>query len=198
MIEKLKRMLRLIERALDHVTYWLRCHTYNRYHILDMSNKTNDWDWGWKDADSQLLYATMAILVMHIEKEHCYAKEILTGELDYPLDEHLKPVEEQCPHMLSQELDEAEALAIYKWWKYERAANYKLQDEAMDAHMAKYPTKRVVEKVTKEGTLYKWADERSPEQNAEMTAIFDWENDLYQKDTDMIQRLIAIRPRLWT
>ena len=202
-VEKLKdwwehRRYWKISRMWYDLWYWIRCHTYNRYHILDMSDKTNGWDWGWQEPDSQLLYASMAIMVKHVENKYAVDEKSLPYESDHQLFLIKEAIDKEDHQLVSEEQTQAELLTIYKWWKYERAADLKLQDEAMDAHCAKYPIKRLVEKVTEEGTFYKWADEQSPEQKAEMTMIYNWENDLYQKDTDMLQRLVAIRARLWT
>lgn len=81
------------------IWYWFRCHTFTRYHALDMRNKF--YSWGWQDRCDLLLYASFNLLCLFIEQEHP-PKEI-EGEDNVHWDKAYK-----------------EMYALYNWWKNER------------------------------------------------------------------------------
>ncbi len=92
---------RKIWSHLETAKYWLRTHTYNRYHMLDLRNPF--YDWGWVDCDNQILYASFNILKSYVEAE--------MTTIDWEWDE---------PH---QEVG-AEIRALYDWWTVERKAEH--------------------------------------------------------------------------
>ena len=52
--------------------YWLRCHTFTKYHIVDCRNDSYDitpYKYGWYDKDHLLLLASFNLLANFIEKE---------------------------------------------------------------------------------------------------------------------------------
>src|SRR5580692_4221700 len=52
---------------LSTAKYWLRTHTINRYHMIDI--RTPEYDWGWIDRDYAILAANFNILKEFVEKE---------------------------------------------------------------------------------------------------------------------------------
>lgn len=98
--------------------YWLRTHTYNRYHILDLRNKVDGYDWGWIDADAQILYACFNILVSFVEKESPTVGNHKTPEEWMSPDHEWQEGERE--HLQEQIDKELEIRAIYDWWKTER------------------------------------------------------------------------------
>lgn len=99
--------------------YWIRTHTYNRYHIIDLrcSGYGLEYDWGWIDRSEAMLIAPFQILKQFVEKE------FKTGLTDWTYDEDIRFVA-------------SEIQSLYNWWTVDRSANWK-------AHYKKYDnTKR--------------------------------------------------------
>lgn len=48
--------------------HWVRCHTWNRYHVVNISGMS-DYKWGWIDTDNKLLYTSFKLLCDFVEKE---------------------------------------------------------------------------------------------------------------------------------
>lgn len=90
---------RSIGRNFNQAVYWLRTHTYNRYHFLDLRNPF--YKWGWVDCDSQILYACFNILKSYVEEEDPFET------IDWEWNEEKQ---EQA----------AEIKALYLWWTVER------------------------------------------------------------------------------
>jgi hypothetical protein len=91
---------------LRNVTYWIRTHTYNRYHVLNLKDPRNGYRWGWHDRDGLMLIACFKLLSGFVEKEmsqNCYYSEAT----------------EHCPEW-DRRAEQAEILALYKWWNEDR------------------------------------------------------------------------------
>ena len=59
-------------KYISYALYWLRAHTLDRYHMLDIRDKRNGYAWGWMDRSEGILFANMAILVSFIEDEKAF------------------------------------------------------------------------------------------------------------------------------
>src|ERR1700748_548963 len=53
---------RKIIKPISDFKYYIISHTIRKYHLLDLRNKVNGYTYGWNDADSQMLFAFMAIM----------------------------------------------------------------------------------------------------------------------------------------
>jgi hypothetical protein len=62
-------LLETLPRGLEHARYWLRAHTTQRRHIIDIRDPANGYAWGWLDRDGVLLFAAFTILRQYVEKE---------------------------------------------------------------------------------------------------------------------------------
>lgn len=88
--------------------YWFRCHTYNRYHMVDIRSKENGYNYGYLDCDTIILYACFAQLKYFVENEMprvCYYNEYENGEI------------------YDRRKEKAEIEALYHWWTVERPAD---------------------------------------------------------------------------
>lgn len=55
---------------LSQIAYWLKSHTYRRYHIIDIrSGHYNNYRYGWIDSDYKILLSNFKILCDFMEKE---------------------------------------------------------------------------------------------------------------------------------
>ena len=100
-------------KKLKRFFYWLRTHTYNRYHMLDMRNARNGYRWGWYDRSDLFIFANFALLVAFVEKEY-------PGHVDWDYEDN------------GTRAARDEFMALYKWWTIER----KIERDACDAILA--------------------------------------------------------------
>lgn len=113
-----KRLLRdALERVwggyrrggINGLYHWIRCHMWNRYHIIDISGEAG-YDWGWIDRDHALLLASFKILRDYVESEDPSAGARTDPEEDDPF-----------AYVSALQLEqEREVRALYDWWTVER------------------------------------------------------------------------------
>jgi hypothetical protein len=130
--------------------YWFRSRFIPRYrfHVVDTGLPP-----GWHDVDERMLHACMALLCSYVEDEQ-------GGESGFP------------NVAAGDGENDAEALAIYRWWKHERQPAHDCYDVEL---MAWYGAK----------------DEY------DFGALCALDNALAARDQEMLHRLIDIRGSLW-
>lgn len=108
------RLVRSIRRFLDRWRpfYWLRTHTVDRYHLVDMRCPRNGYRWGWLDRSEGMLFAAFAILVDFVDREY-------PGYVDW----------EHSDEMRAQR---DEVMALYRWWTVERKSERDADDGTTD------------------------------------------------------------------
>ena len=158
--------------------YWLRCHTFTKYHMVDC--RTPTYRWGWIDRSEMLLYANFNILVEFIELE----------KPDKFIDWRSDP---EHSHAWD------EMMYLYTWWKHERQAELnamslilnEVQHQDWDDMFESIPQEENGEKYWTMKPLSKKQEEMYDRYGAE-------EQRLEKKDQDNLHRLIEIRKYLWT
>lgn len=101
--------------------YFIRCHTYTRYHIVNCRSPQNDYCWGYRDKDTLMFYACFSLLKDFVEKEEPF------DIIDYSTcDEDKK---------LKQEI-----IDLYDWWCDGRATEQKLLEKRPDSCVYKNTT----------------------------------------------------------
>lgn len=88
---------------LDNLWYWVRAHTYNRYHIVDTSRQAQytGYEWGWQDVDQLMLYSLFELFMRHVERERGLENLQFQALADpSPMREHVL----------------REAQELYHWW----------------------------------------------------------------------------------
>jgi len=169
---------------ISHAWYWLRCHTYNKYHLLDIRQPHNEgsrdnYKWGWVDECNQILLANFSILTQHLEirnnSEYHYSA---TPEGAQKLYDSYK----NDPNGWDGSEQAAELIELYtlnKYWTIDR---------------------KIADKENQQ-LLTEWHDARKNKQN---DAEEKWNKlqlsdaQFKQTEEDMLIRLIKIRDRLWT
>lgn len=102
-----------------NIWYWIRSHTYKRYHIVDVRGQAG-FSYGWVDRDHLLLLACFKILVDFVEQER---DDLLSEGVREPtVDNH------GYDDTHFREADR-EILSLYNYWKYDRA---KMEAEMYD------------------------------------------------------------------
>ena len=155
--------------------YWLRTHTINRYHIVNLSGQ-GGYKWGWIDRDHAILLACFALLDDFMTKEY-------PGYVDWQADPETKRANTELhllhfwwKHQRDRELQERDALfsQIHNWSKQQRKINEDQWIDQMNEHFEKmneHPLREEYDNVSA------WVDGR---------------------DDEMLKRLMAVRGYLWT
>ncbi len=129
-----------IYRTLDTLFYFIRTHTYNRYHIINIKSPDNGFRWGYVDADHKMFLAMFKILCDFVENE-------LNGSVcGYTLInverakiEHGENSWEYKTHKSGYERDQ-KLLSLYNWFKNDHTKmvdNLDYYDELYDLETAK-------------------------------------------------------------
>ncbi len=149
--------------------YWLRTHTINRYHIVDVRGQ-GDYKWGWCDRDHLMYLACFKILVDFCEKEMPHSHTCYL-EGDNWAQAH------------------GELLTIYDWWKRGRAIEH-----AEVSEMFKKLDPLRWEKVVNSD----YSRILPPVDRAAHDAWIKREHELEAKDEEMLARLLKVRGYMWT
>ena len=94
---KLGRFLVRAKHAPNDIWWWIRYHTTDRYHILNLATKRG-YKYGWRDVPERIELACFACLVDFVEKEKGFE-----GHVDWDHSPEFKAV--RC-----------KALELYEWW----------------------------------------------------------------------------------
>ena len=181
-------------RHLSTALYWLRTHTYNRYHMLDMRSKVNGYEWGWHDRSELILFANMALLRDFIEKEHAFDCHV-----DWRSAEELAAAgeKEQDGNEACRDAHAAakkEMLAIYDWWMEGRPAEHKKYDDLLTSAYSD----PLIETPVPGTSLIKIELVETPELRELRDQCMEMEAELEDRDEEMMIRLIKIRNWMWT
>lgn len=167
------------DRGLKGLWYWIRCHTYNRYHIINISGQ-DDYRWGWIDRDHAMYLACFALLVDFVENED---PEVGLRAIEYYAPKFTNNPTEfhdwyayAGPSIESQLEREHEVRTLYDWWKTNRALEHKAHDEQPTGFGTGF-------RIHDECVWAKWRAEQER---------------LEQKDLEMLDRLMKVRQSLWT
>ena len=99
--------------------YWLRCHLWDRYHIIDISGQ-DGYRWGWIDRDHAMYLACFKILTEFVEQEDPQVG--LRSEADYRGDLSENDWQQYYRSSVLKQIEiEKEVRALYDWWKTGRA-----------------------------------------------------------------------------
>ena len=157
---------------LGAICYWVRCHTFTRYHLLDLRDRGegHGYRWGWMDRDHFMLLACFTLLRDFVEQED---PEIgLRGE------EGHEWTEGQREAVAQQLAVEREIRALYEWWVRGRASEH-----------------AAVEALLEGADDLDFADLIRHPNFAEYSRRTD---ELEAKDDAQLLRLVKVRGSLWT
>lgn len=164
---------------LSKARFWLlyRLSPSHQYHLIRTGLEP-----GYHCEDELILHGCMAMLRRYVEN---FADEGKSGE--EVLEEFNRKLREPdhdthgMQECLSGQADmQAEALAIYRWWRYEKPKDEAWRDELC---MRIYGSKK----------------EKSDARTADLREEFrSLEDKIARDEQDMLHRLIEIRPGLWT
>lgn len=120
-----RSILRRILDGLSHAQYWLRCHTYNRYHVLNLSGE-DSYNWGWLDTDHKMLLACFKLLREFVEQENSEVG-LLTMD-DYCSHGSPESCSSQHEFVVNQLRRDHRVRELYRWWTVTRPANHAASD----------------------------------------------------------------------
>jgi hypothetical protein len=158
----------LVNYVKNNIWHPILYRTTHRYHILDLRDGGNGYDIGWHDSDSQILQANFLIFKNYVEKENPFVVA------DWEWDE---------PHRTAGQ----EIKTLYKWWTEDRSREHKELAEEWDKRNLSWHT----EETDKGYHRMVWTGDDTSD-------LHKREQELYEKDTEMLIRLIKIRGYLWT
>lgn len=158
------------------VFYWLRTHTYNRYHILDLreaepENK-DGYKWGWTDGTHALPLAAFLVLRKFVEEERPWNCSERIKKLEVDGDEN-----GELLHLYNQQKDYEEIMSLYNWWVKDRLE----ENERFEKNINDYYNNW--KKDPTEDNKQKW---------------FHAEDARNRREEEQLIRLVKIRNCLWT
>lgn len=184
--------------------YWLRTHTINRYHLLDLRGQ-GDYTWGYLDPCHKMWLACFAILCDFVENE---SPTVGLNGIDayYKLGPTGRPLqiqdgspskerdwwEHEKESILAQVAREKEIRAVYEWWKNGRAEEHRKLDKMLVGMNLGFNFIKV------EGTDYSSIESKTRSDDPKWVAWKKRNEELERKDEKMLQRLIKVRIHLWT
>lgn len=169
-------MLSTLRHWFKHISYWLRTHTYNRYHILDLKRAEPEnpegYRWGWIDRCDSLMLANFLVLRDFVEREKPRSLADYIAKLETNGDPN-----GELSGLRSQQGEYQECMRLYRWWIKDRFDEYREFDRrATEAH-----------------ERYEKSDSE-----ADRTAWLIWDSAKENRHHEMLHRLIALRGYLWT
>jgi hypothetical protein len=162
------RVLRRLYARRPRIFYWIRAHTYNRYHILDMRNDAWPYKWGWCDRSELMLFACFNLLKAFVEEEAPNIGHAKTPEEFWP-DHDWQPGEKET--IAAHVETEREIRRLYTWWTIGRRNDH----DSWEA----------------DSNRPGLTDEDYRRLNQEHEFIM-------ARDEEMLQRLMKVRGSLWT
>jgi hypothetical protein len=153
--------------------YWLRTHTYNRYHIINISGQ-GGYKWGWVDRDHAMFLACFTILDEFMTTEY-------PGYVDWKADPETRKVNTEL-HLL------------HFWWKHQRQRE---QDEVYALHHNMWEWARKQRKAAEDTVDFnaQFSTMDDHPMREEYWNMYEW---LEKRDQEMLKRLIAVREWMWT
>jgi hypothetical protein len=183
------RPLWKIGNQMHHARWWLeyRLNPKHRYHLIDSKLEP-----GYHDVDTLILHGCFSLLCRYVELEHDGAEKLTEWA------ERLKTEpDKNAPEgwQTAQGVRESEAVALYRWWKFEKPAEQVEYDRMLN-HL--YGRKRSTKTDANGHKVWSvdepWTEADSA-MNDEMRALEDKMN---RDEQEMLKRLIDVRGSLWT
>lgn len=129
---------------------------------------------GYHDPDTRILWGAMQCLVDHIEEGMGGAEAVERFNTELRRPSPYPEVEDGLAEVQADTQDKA--LALYRWWKIERPANWQRYEEMLDRL---FGNGKPLPGETNEG-------------------LWDYEEQLHQADEEALVRLASLRRCLWT
>lgn len=128
-----------VSRNIEEAWYWIKCHTYKKYHLLDL--RQPDYKYGWADVREKIVFALFNLLQQYVDKE-LGGLEKAKEHLDW-----LKTIEEFPPEEQIRVVQKA--IELYEWWNVDRINLIKEQEKANDDWYEKKNSEGDKERLTK-------------------------------------------------
>lgn len=188
----IRRIHRVFSRLQD-MRYWVRYRTERKhmYHLIDTKLPP-----GYYDYDQRMLHGCMSLLCDYVENRFGDHKK---------LEEFIKLLRADPDAWGAESLElqaakEDEALSIYCWWKFEREPAH--EREAQMLHELYKDTRLKFNKVPEtlgSEALYEMELEDNKKTPPPFTNedLWKYQQELRDKDQEMLQRLVSIREGLW-
>jgi len=190
LLEKFEDITYDVKHFFKDIWNWIRYHTYNRYHMLDL--RTKKYRYGWMDQDWRMFHACFNCLVEFVEKEDGL------GMLEYQIeawqnDKNCTPEEQEKLAKEAKELFE-EVKCLYEWWKEGREKEENEIDHLCDG--IDMSIKFLENPDLPEGCV-EW-DNSHYRDNPVFLEYCRRHDEFKNNDDVMLDRLMKVRKYLWT
>lgn len=156
--QKVKRILFCVYQwfnfTIKNFFYWIRTHTYNKYHIINIKAPEHGYKWGWIDRDNMLFLACFKILCDFVEKE-LYDSHIFTTQGDVDLQHALHGTESwEYITVINQFNDQSKIFELYNWFKYCYPSELEKQKYGLDYDLYELETLKLKELINMRPLLW--------------------------------------------
>lgn len=173
MIKTIRRWLERLPK-IGNVFYWIRCHTYNKYHLINISGQ-DDYRWGWIDRDRVITLACFKVLCDYVEKE--------SHQIDWEWCERARENKKTMDY-------------LYNWWKVERPRKLKEIEDFCETDTHRPFQGDIKWDKNKDGT---WSlPEPTKEEKEHTDKFIKMDQALEQEEDDNLIKLMKIRRCLWS
>ena len=157
------------------IFYWIRTHTKDRYHILNLKEAEPENKEGYRWGEV-LLISSFLVLRMFVEQE---GKNPGFGDLTALIKEaeESEALHDQLDALRAQQKDYEEIMFLYNWWVKDRFEEYRIFDEQEKAARDTYHKNGTQENSDK---YYEACEAKN------------------KREEEMLIRLVKIRKTLWT
>ena len=202
---------------LKDLPYWIRTHTINKYHLIDIRQQKNSPDqyayrWGWIDPSEKIVLAIFNIFCEFFEEEFFrgFCAEERDGKWVF-LDKNFLDVYDELKNTKLKEEDfklsdgsfdedtfkshedmrerHLEIFEIYKWWKIDRLELCKKDDETS---IMWYRYNQSLDK-----NYLNWTEDQKNMDKLLFKKSMDAEELLRREEELMLIKIIKIRGSLW-
>ena len=210
LLTDIPRYLRVKQMRLNDAVWWVKYRTMkeHNHHTVHTGLKP-----GYHDSDKILLHSTMAVLVDYVENsghggcpigEEGLAKYVELCEADLNpknwQDWERKLSKKRRDQRIALDTKNVngckEVLAVYRWWKYQRDAEHLVIEKQRDINFAA----RDYHFMDDERDPHAFTGVEKKKYDADMkasTKLWEAEDALRQKDTNMMVRLTKARNFMW-
>lgn len=181
-------MTKTLARWITDLIWFFKYRVIYRFHVLSLKSKEYGYTIGWLDRDQVLLIANFNILKEFVEKE-------LSREY---FDNLVKPTKEECQGEGEYEacFEQYQAMieirALYDWWTMDRPLAHAMLQKGWEEFCKKFPFE-----FEPENTNFGNYVDNSTRLEAGRSLV-NLEDGLYNKDDQMLKRLISVRRHIWT
>ena len=204
LLNDIPRYLRVKQMRISDAIWWVKYRVMkeHNHHTVDTGLEP-----GYHMSEEILLHSSMAVLVDFVDAGHgekdlahyieeCEAALNPKNWQEWERKQPKKYKEQRIFHDTANLNGCKEILAIYRWWKYDRATEHLALEQEKDAHYAAKEFDFMEDE--RDPSKLTGAEKKRYEASIKHSMdLHDVEESLWRKDTDMLARLAKARRYMW-